>query len=269
VTSSINQSNLLDFLVKDDDITWQSILMDAVKEGELDPWDIDIGLLAEQFLKLLRELKEMNFTLSGKVVLAAAIMLKLKSKRFLTDDIAALDRVIAETQAADEYYDEDDTDYESFADEQQHRRTSVGGDDMPLYPRTPQPRRRKVSLFDLVKALDKALEVKNRRKILLLRPAPPIKAPEKAIDISGLMDEVFQKVADHYQHKEHELFFSQLLPESTKTAKIHTFVPLLHLSNARKLELEQHDHFADFTVSMRDQQDETQPSKEMTDSDQE
>ena len=33
-----------------------------------------------------------------------------------------------------------------------------------IYPRTPQPRKRKVSVFDLVQALEKALEVENRRK---------------------------------------------------------------------------------------------------------
>lgn len=250
VPPAIEQTSILDFLVRDDDISWQSVLMDAVKQGNLDPWDIDIGKLAEQFLKLLSELKEMNFTISGKVVLAAALLLKLKSTRFLTDDVANLDRVIADMQTSDMEYD--DTDYSEFEDTPgQHAAQNLGSQDMPLYPRTPQPRRRKVSMFDLVKALDKALEVKNRRKILFSRPAPAVHAPTNVVDISQLMDNTYQRITQHYDKKIEQMHFSDLLPEPTKEAKIYTFIPLLHLSNAHKVALHQQEQFGDFSIELK------------------
>src|SRR3989344_5635587 len=45
-------------------------------------------------------------------------------------------------------------------------------DEIPtLIPRTPQPRQRKVSIYDLVEALERELEVKKRR---LLHSIPPL-----------------------------------------------------------------------------------------------
>ena len=46
-----------------------------------------------------------------------------------------------------------------------------------LIPRIPQPRKRKVSIYDLVGALQKALEVKKRRVIRSI-PDAPLDIPE-------------------------------------------------------------------------------------------
>ena len=39
------QEKILDMLMQDDEITWQSIILDLVKTGELDPWDVDVSIL--------------------------------------------------------------------------------------------------------------------------------------------------------------------------------------------------------------------------------
>ena len=85
------QEKLYNLLMQKDEITWQTIIHDLVRTGEMDPWDIDVSILSQRYIETIRKLQEHNFFLSGKVLLASAILLKLKSDRLVTEYIARLD----------------------------------------------------------------------------------------------------------------------------------------------------------------------------------
>ena len=88
------QDKILELLLERDEITWQSIILDLVKTQEVDPWDIDISLLSQKYLEIVRKLKEANLFVSGKVLLASALLLKIKSERLLSEDFVALDNLL-------------------------------------------------------------------------------------------------------------------------------------------------------------------------------
>ena len=153
------QDKIFDMLFHEQDVTWKNMILEAVKKEEMNPWDIDISALAKRFLEMVKQLKEMDFKISGKIILAAAILLRLKSNKLLTDDIGELDRLIAMSeQTEEEFYDELES--EEYLEK---NRLLSDEDKYKLIPRTPQPRKRKVSVYDLVEALSQALEVKKRR----------------------------------------------------------------------------------------------------------
>src|SRR3990167_3010217 len=81
-------------LSKADEVTWQSIIYELVKTEQMDPWDIDISLLTQKYIDMLRTLKEHDFRISGKVLLAAAILLKMKSNKLVGEDLSELDRLL-------------------------------------------------------------------------------------------------------------------------------------------------------------------------------
>src|SRR3989338_7652889 len=70
-----------DLIFKEDDVTWRTIIIDLAKSGKIDPWDVEISTLAQEYLKIVSKLKETNFRLSGKVISAAALLLRLKADR--------------------------------------------------------------------------------------------------------------------------------------------------------------------------------------------
>ena len=82
---------IYDMLMNENEITWQSILYDLIKSEEMNPWDISISLLTEKYLKRVQELQEHNFFISGKVVLAASILLKIKSIKLVDENLAQFD----------------------------------------------------------------------------------------------------------------------------------------------------------------------------------
>lgn len=231
---------------KADEITWQSIIYELVKSEQMDPWDVDVSILAQKYIDMLRNLKEHDFRVSGKVLLAAAILLKIKSTKLVGEDLSELDRLLIGVEEEMEELGFDETSKITNLDEI----TS-------LIPKTPQPRKRKVSIFDLVEALEMALEVKKRR---LLHSIPPLnlEAPKKKKDITEIIREVYGKIKSFFISALKEtLTFSKLLPSQSKEDKVHTFIPLLHLSQQNKIELVQEMPFGEIQILLKKKEEES------------
>ncbi|HEY9703959.1 MAG TPA: segregation/condensation protein A, partial [Allocoleopsis sp.] len=102
--------------------------------------------------------------------------------------------------------------------------------------------------------LENALEVENRRnKIKPNTQKVVIKLPEKHFDLGKSMEHIYDKVETHYKSKKNKdktLTFDELIAGGSKHDKVLTFVPLLHLDNLRKVDLEQKKHFDQIHVKI-------------------
>ncbi len=230
-------------LVEQDEISWKSMIFDLVKKEGSNPWDVDISKLTEKYIEKIKNLKQANLKVSGKVVLAAAILLRIKSIKLVGDDLSEFDRLIAGEVSEEEFYDD-------------LARELAQGEEKPkeainyeLLPRLPQPRKRKISVFELVNALEKALEVKQRR--ILRRTPPHIDAPVKKFDISKAINDLDLRIKGLINSK-NQLKFSDLLSEQTSDEIVYTFLPLLHLSNEGYYYLKQDIHFGDIIIEKGD-----------------
>lgn len=228
------QEKIFDMIFDGDEITWKSMLYMLIKKEGMDPWDIDVSLLARKFIKMLKELKKLDFRVSGKVLLAAAVLLKLKSAWLLSQGVLNLDR----------YFDIDGNEEEII---EEIRTKHEKGQRYPLIPRMPQPRKRKVSIFDLINALEKALEVK-KRKVFRDIPPPTVQIPERKVNISNLIRAIFQKIKIFFLKGGKRLTFSTLVPSQSREDKVYTFIPLLHLTNEQKIRLLQDKPFGDIEI---------------------
>ena len=235
----IMQDRLYNLLMQKDEITWQSIIYDLVRTGEMDPWDIDVSVLSKRYLETLKTLKEAHFLISGKVVLAAAILLRIKSDKLVTEKIANLDSQLFSQGEIE--------DLDNFEDNIE-RIKLLGNPRLTI--KTPLARKRKVSLNDLMGALQRALEVDQRRTLKRLREEEhlsKVKIPEKKVDISVLIKELYTKISDLFSKKP-TLTFSELVPGGRREDKIITFIPMLHLVNHGKIDIEQKEHFGEIDI---------------------
>ena len=234
-----SNQKIYDILYNKDEVTWQSLLYELVKNEEMDPWDIDISMLAKSYIEAIKKLKELDLRISGKMLLAAAILLKIKSNKLLNEDLVEFDRLLSEPE-------EDLEDDLGLIEEQpQYKHESH-----PLIPRTPQPRKRKVSIYDLVKALERALEVKKRR---VLNSIPPtnLAIPKKTFDITDAIKNVYGRIKAFFTNGLKVVTFNQLLPSESKKDKVRTFIPLLHLAQQDKIEMEQDTPFGEVRISVK------------------
>jgi segregation and condensation protein A len=250
---SFKQSHdkVVDIVFKEDDLNWKDLIYNLVSEEQMDPWNIDVSLLSQRFIKMLETLKEMDFRVSGKMILTSSLLLKLKSDNLMNDGLSALDNLINGEQEIFEDLDDSSFEYEQY-DLQQFL-----NDEKKLIPKTPQPRERKVSVFDLVNALEQALATDLRRQRVLssqkIKPQKNILSTP-SFDLAIAMTSIQSRIRSFFSTKKKTtLFFSDLLPEHhQKHDSVYTFLPLLHLENQNKLLMEQEDHFGPIKLTLYD-----------------
>ena len=237
----------LQFLFEKDDVTWKALLYNLVKSEQMNPWDIDLSHLSQRYIETLKQMKQMDFRISGKVLLAAAILLKLKSEHLLRHGVDELDRLLART-----YEPELDNGFFSeFSNDLFQVAQKIDNEHPPLIPRTPQQRQRKITIYDLAEALQQALEV-NKRKLERQHPLIKITIPQRKFDISQVIRDVYTRIKTYFHQNENQkLTFTHLLPKgATRQDKAYTFIPLLHLDNQRKINLLQQEHFSDINIEL-------------------
>src|SRR3989338_802620 len=129
-------------LLFSDTLSWQAIIYDLINTEQLDPWDIDLSVLSQKYLERIKELEEENFFISSKVLLAAALLLRMKSEILLNHDLPTLDAILYGHKEEKKYHQE---------------RIELEGEIPGLVARTPLPRYKKVTLEELMSALGKAI----------------------------------------------------------------------------------------------------------------
>ena len=233
------QQKIFDMLLQQEEVGWKTLIYDLVKTEQMNPWDVNITLLTQKYIQMIKEMKEHDLRISGKILLAAAILLKMKSAHLIDHDISRLDQLIHQ----DEELGEDDL-FEELSEGQRRLREKY-----KLIPKNPQPRTRKVSVNDLVKALQTAMA--SKRRILARQRPVKFVPPKKGMDILEVIRDLYHKIVYYNKKDQKKLTFSRLLPpQAGKREKVHTFVPLLHLENLQKVETTQKVPFDEIYVKL-------------------
>ncbi|MEO2151724.1 MAG: 50S ribosomal protein L7/L12, partial [Thermococcus sp.] len=71
---------------REEEITPIDILLQLVQMGKVDPWNIDIVDLTEKYIQRLREMKELDLRVSARAILAASILVRMKSEALLYEE---------------------------------------------------------------------------------------------------------------------------------------------------------------------------------------
>jgi len=239
------QQKIYDLILNQDDVTWKSILYNLVKFEKMDPWDINITHLTQKYLETIKKLKNSDLKISGKVILAAAILLKMKTNKLLNEDIEELDRLFALTEEQDE-----DEFFSEFTDDLFNKNQRSLEEKYQLIPRQPQPRTRKVSIYDLAEALQKAMETKQRQ-LIRQRPIEFEVHKKNKFDIVETIRDVYARLKHHFTSSNQHMTFTQLLPSNAqKQDKVYTFIPLLHLENQQKIHTNQPKSFSEIYIKL-------------------
>jgi segregation and condensation protein A len=250
VASSVKQEQIHDLLFNRE-IGWQEIIHDLINTEQLDPWDVNIVILTDKYLERIQKFEETDFFISSKVLLAAALLLRIKSEILLKKYIKSIDEIL-------------------FGDKNESKRVdldpgqvfSIGYDEMETIPelvlKSPMPRFKKVTLQELMDSLDKAIATENRRikKAIVGRNAiieSSLSLPKKRLNIHDKVKEIYDALINHLakDEKKKKVSFSEFIGED-KDERIISFTGLLHLDHQKKVWLEQEKHFEDFDIWLKE-----------------
>ena len=203
------------------------ILLGLVQEHKLDPWDVDIEKLADVFIKRVREMEELDLRVSGRTVLSASVLLRMKSDYVLNGNGS-----------------------NKVTEEELQDVLDLGLPELgPVMLIQHSPR--KITLSDLLGALQEALQDEPSVKHPTRRGLEKIMRvlSEYDINIEKYLEKMYRRITELAENGD-SVTFSELLPEKTRAAVARTLLLLLLLCGQRKVDLSQDEPFGEIFVSL-------------------
>ncbi len=205
------------------------ILVSLAKNGEIDPWDIDIVDVTDKFLAHIAQLEKLDLRISSRTLLFASILLRMKSDAL-------------------EAPEPDDDEPESEEDDLQMCFPA-------LKPKVRRHAKRRVTLSELIEELKKATKRKERSDARRMMRQDEETFDALAVahteDIEKQVVRVHDELKRRFKGHDHVLF-SDLIAQPTAEAIVQTYIPLLFMANRRQIRLEQHELFGDILIKCKD-----------------
>ena len=205
------------------------------KKGEIDPWNVDVIELADKFLKRLEEAQRLDLRVSGRVLLYAAILVRMKAEVITAESLGCEEEVIP-----------DEVDFEDFQFEE------VEDEEVVEVLITPRKRvRRFTHLKDLIQELKMAEEVEKRRlrrKKFEVKPSldETLKIPheESLEDTIAMVENILNKL---FKGKE-TLYFSEIIKGMNIDGIVSYYLSILHLAFRKKIEVYQKELYEEIEI---------------------
>ena len=141
------------------------MLVEMAKKGEIDPWNIDVVDVAARFLERLEKAQKLDLRISGRVLLYAAILIRMKAE-ILSQEASKVGEKEREPELIP-----DEIDFGSFGEffesEYEFSKPETIGDELidSLMSVKRKTTRRFTTLKDLIRELQMAESVEKRRRV--------------------------------------------------------------------------------------------------------
>ncbi|VVB65412.1 Segregation and condensation protein A [Candidatus Gugararchaeum adminiculabundum] len=212
--------------------TWREMILDLVESEKLDPWNIDMAEVTDKYIQRVRKMQTLDLRVPANLILAAAILLKFKSDalKFEEQEQVAEDNVFIDEGAAGDV------------------------EEVPVLElRTRIPPKTKVTLEELMTAMEEVFEDQRKREMKLLDAVPesgsPLQINVPKYDMEDRMKEMLTRI-EETTDSEGLVLFSSLLTEKTSEQLIMTLLPLLHLAQNNKISLKQEKMFGEIIIRL-------------------
>ncbi len=209
------------------------ILVNLAKNGEIDPWNIDIVELTDKFLQQVEEMENMDLRVSGRTLLYAAILLRMKSN------------ALVEVNEPEEIIEDD------------YPQLEVSDYPVPVLPLR-RSSRRPVTLRELLSELKKAEMIEKRRIERFENKKDEQRATvEEVLSIAheediesriGLMRNLLNELFE----KEKYIKFSELAHPLDRAGKVMAYLALLFLATKKEIWLEQEELFSELFIKRQE-----------------
>jgi len=226
----VEEENILELIIQKE--SWEEVIYHIVSIEKLDPWNIDLIKLTQNFIKYINKIEELDFRIPAKIVFVAAILLRLKA------DYLSI-------------FEEEDT-FEEVAKGKPFVDLGIDPDLVQLGVPMKRVPKRQVTLNELITALKKALVVRERRVERRRRWRARLENQIGEEDITKRIDKVMNEIDKLIKDlKQEKLSFRQIVREWNREQIVDRFVPLLHLEQNQKVKTEQEDYFKEIFISKK------------------
>ena len=235
----LSDQQLIDLVVSEP--SWEDVIVKIIAEEAMDPWSVDITKLADVFLVYLQKMEIIDLRIPARFILIAAILLRMKSDILVEREqkilIPASDKEPNETL-----------------------RLLAG---LPaLKPPIKRIPIKNVSLNELLTALKKAYEIKERRVERRRRVRRDVEFAIPIVEQEDITERI-NKLLSNIQEALIEIDnieFSRLVNKWGRKEIVESLIPLLHLSQQGRIDLIQKELFKEILVRLRDEKRKSESS---------
>jgi len=227
----LTDQQLIDLMVSEP--SWEDVIIKIIAEEQMDPWSVDIIRLANTFIQYLQKMEELDLRIPARFILIASILLRMKS-----DVLAEKGESILIPES------------EKEEDEMLRVLASIP----PLQPPIKRIPLRSVTIDELINALKKAFEVKERRieRRRKVRRAVEFAMPLETEDITERINKLLSNIEDALKEIDN-IEFSRLVKRWGRKEIVDALMPLLHLSQDGKVILNQPEMFKEIFVRLKNE----------------
>ncbi|WP_230972202.1 segregation/condensation protein A [Archaeoglobus neptunius] len=221
------------------------ILIEMAKRGEIDPWNINVVDVTDRFLKRLETAKKLDLRVSGRVLLYAAILVRMKAEAITLEALGG-----EEEEEFDEFYFIDEPlEFPEYEFEYEGE-----FEDTILEVLASQRRRvRKITtLRDLIDELRRAEEVEKRRRRRRRAQKQDVnidvalRVPHEE-SLEEMIARVEREVFDILRKRKAVTLFS-LVRGWDVSMLVDYYVSILHLAFRRKVLINQEEFYGDVEI---------------------
>jgi len=218
--------------------TWEGVLERLT--SDMDPWDIDLAILARRYRDYVQALRELEFEIPGRMVLTCSILLRMKS-----DVLLAMERPTDRDGLVAELED---------AIEQELETWEMPSDPDAFYLPVLRRPRRQVTILDLRNALTAAMKVSRRRAERLIEQVELDDDPFEiyeigGTDFAGRLRVLFEKIVTLLSGRR-VLSFFRLLDRGDKDERVGRFLEVLHLAAEGHISCSQKEFLGDILIQL-------------------
>lgn len=207
--------------------TWKELLVELVDKNRLDPWNMDIVQIVDNYMDAIKGMKSLDLKIPANIMLAASILLRMKSSLLVIGvdepepepayfESAGIERIVVE----------------------------------PLSFRSRLPPKRRVSLDELITALDEAMKIKEQRSVTASFVRPPISFEVGTTDIKADAERVYEYIKKNADSENVVLFSALANGSGSGNVILELFIPMLYLASDKRIALRQDKFFEDIFVTV-------------------
>jgi len=215
------------------------ILVDLAKQGEIDPWKIDVVKVADKFLERIEGVEMPDLRLSARTLFYAAILLRMKSDALFID----------EDEDVDEELEPDLLEIEEGIEDE----VLTTPDSIRIYPKLRRCGKRPITLDDLITELKKAEKVevnRQRRQEERVERDDILKKNVRECPHEEDIESKISKLREKLKARENMklISFSELTSGMEVKEVIGTYIPLLFLASKKEIRLKQDELFGELYI---------------------
>ncbi len=212
--------------------TWKEVLVELVDSNKLDPWNIDISAVVDGYIGTIKKMKVLDLHLPANIIFAAAVLLRLKSDTLKDFNII----------------------------EEPLNQEDMAAAGPRVYPEVPQlvPRMRlqpnkRITLIELMGALEDAMKMKEHREMLLDAEPEQVQLFINQEDIDQKIENIYSMVRENVD-KEGMTTFAHLANKYMhhESILLDLFIPLLFLTHKQRLIMMQERFFDEIFIRLDD-----------------